>query len=905
MEQNMNSEKSLEASTSKSPMEQASTSAESLENNPSLEDLMKLLRGKTDSQRLAGLLLVTKFCDKNDQQTILKVYNAVGSTFLHRLLLTGLGKGDNENRQAYLRLSVTVLAAFARVPEITATKDMLAKIALFVEAMSKEPDPSLTEECFEFLFLVSTAHKDGVVTLCESGGLNVLAFQMHTLPDGSHVMELAMKLVQLIISKQPAEKVYVEHPSELSKMVAVIAKQFAVLHNALKFEALHLLSTILSSSYAGALYPLLLSMLVDDWSTSIRVGVMDVLQNRVAPAVKLQALVLAECVISIVGEEWLIGSVSLPDERSPLPADRCILLVLETSRVEIAVILNELAYLKYEANKNSPPDAETFLVKLRDLGVAFSLVERIIKLISKLGENEESNSTSMISEITLTKIIGGLNETVGVALDYLQDAKVSFPSNIMRIFNRKCSAPEGFLNNHAWINSRRIYHEAPHACKEKVKELLGYMLSVEGKDEPSPFHSVCFLLPMLCQITMLEDGCRVFASAEAFGVVVGCLNSLINSSCSKNEDGSTIFLACDTILNFLLKREQLHLSLDNSSSIKLLQALSRWTEDTTEPSVVMMASSICAVILDSTSEEALLCHPDFKPDNLIVLSQLIRRSLVNYGQDLMSVDASSEADLHEIVTSALITYNIIISANASLKQDFPGPSNPSSISVDPIIKMPTDLSSSSSKKSKRLFHTAVTSSDSIYNTWQCRVMYYWFKKQKNLPNSEMGGFTRILHSGKADRFMDEIPTFVAQPLPSGMDQPIPNLSRDGLGAAFPFFYIEPKKYESVLRKFFPEEKGPITNIDPIGNSPVILGKPPWDTAIGKSYIIHYTYGCDYDLQGKMTYGKIGEWRFDKRSYDNVWPPRNLSMPPPGVPESVVTLVTMVNEATANIPNWGS
>lgn len=123
-------------------------------------------------------------------------------------------------------------------------------------------------------------------------------------------------------------------------------------------------------------------------------------------------------------------------------------------------------------------------------------------------------------------------------------------------------------------------------------------------------------------------------------------------------------------------------------------------------------------------------------------------------------------------SAALITYNIIISANASLKQDFPGNSIPSSSSkstVDPIIQMPRD-SSSTPKKTKRLFHTAVTSSDSIYNTWQCRVMYYWFKKQKDKPNSEMGGFTRILHSGKSDRFMDEIPTFVAKPLPDGMDQ---------------------------------------------------------------------------------------------------------------------------------------
>lgn len=118
---------------------------------------------------------------------------------------------------------------------------------------------------------------------------------------------------------------------------------------------------------------------------------------------------------------------------------------------------------------------------------------------------------------------------------------------------------------------------------------------------------------------------------------------------------------------------------------------------------------------------------------------------------------------------ALITYNIILSANAPLKQELPGPSrSSSSITVDPVIKMPLDRSETSS--SKRLFHTAVTASDSVYNTWQCRIMYYWFKKFKDGPNSEMGGFTRILHSGKPDKYMDEIPTFVAQPLPAGMDR---------------------------------------------------------------------------------------------------------------------------------------
>lgn len=68
-------------------------------------------------------------------------------------------------------------------------------------------------------------------------------------------------------------------------------------------------------------------------------------------------------------------------------------------------------------------------------------------------------------------------------------------------------------------------------------------------------------------------------------------------------------------------------------------------------------------------------------------------------------------------------------------------------------------------------------------------------------------------------------------------KPIPNLSKDNFGAAFPFFYIEPKKYESVLRKFFPEDKGPITNIDPIGNSPVIIGKVKFCGFVKRIFLI--------------------------------------------------------------------
>ncbi|XP_052199874.1 hydroxyproline O-arabinosyltransferase PLENTY-like [Diospyros lotus] len=293
------------------------------------------------------------------------------------------------------------------------------------------------------------------------------------------------------------------------------------------------------------------------------------------------------------------------------------------------------------------------------------------------------------------------------------------------------------------------------------------------------------------------------------------------------------------------------------------------------------------------------------------------------------------------------------------------------------------------------FHVALTATDAPYSKWQCRIMYYWYKKVKDMPRSDMGGFTRILHSGSPDNLMEEIPTFVVDPLPDGLDRgyivlnrpwafvqwlekatieeeyvlmaepdhifvnPLPNLAHGDHPTAYPFFYIKPTENEKIIRKFYPEELGPVSDVDPIGNSPAIIKKslleiiaptwmnvslrmkddpetdkafgwvlemyayavasslhgvrhilhkdfmiqPPWDLVVGKNFIIHYTYGCDYDMKGKLTYGKIGEWRFDKRSYLRGPPPRNLSLPPPGVPESVVRLVKMVNEATANIPGW--
>lgn len=67
----------------------------------------------------------------------------------------------------------------------------------------------------------------------------------------------------------------------------------------------------------------------------------------------------------------------------------------------------------------------------------------------------------------------------------------------------------------------------------------------------------------------------------------------------------------------------------------------------------------------------------------------------------------------------------------------------------------------------------------------------------------------------------------------------------------------------------------------------MMSQPPWDSQRDAFYILHYTYGMDYTLQGEHMPGKYGEWRFDKRSYSGRPPPRNLGEPPTGMKNDLV------------------
>ena len=70
----------------------------------------------------------------------------------------------------------------------------------------------------------------------------------------------------------------------------------------------------------------------------------------------------------------------------------------------------------------------------------------------------------------------------------------------------------------------------------------------------------------------------------------------------------------------------------------------------------------------------------------------------------------------------------------------------------------------------KCLHTVLTSSGNAYMNWQTRVMYRTYLKHAAEPGSILKAFTRILHRGKDDELMFEVPTMRFDPNQGKCDQ---------------------------------------------------------------------------------------------------------------------------------------
>ncbi|CAO2044041.1 unnamed protein product [Urochloa humidicola] len=202
-----------------------------------LDECLHLLRDERDEKNLAGLLLAAEVCRAGDAAAVAGVYRAVGPRFIQRLIETGLGrlKGgkEKEEREAYLRIAVTVLAGFVRVPEVAADKGVISIMPLIAEIFSKSDDPTIVEQCFQLLSAVALASQDGTHQFCTSEVMDTVLLRITSLSYDSRCMALAINLMQCLAQELKVDNINAKKLQGFTDLVTFLTRISGVKSNGL------------------------------------------------------------------------------------------------------------------------------------------------------------------------------------------------------------------------------------------------------------------------------------------------------------------------------------------------------------------------------------------------------------------------------------------------------------------------------------------------------------------------------------------------------------------------------------------------------------------------------------------------------------------------------------------------
>ncbi|CAN6236501.1 unnamed protein product [Urochloa humidicola] len=215
---------------------------------PPIDECLHLLRGEWDEQNLTGLLLAAEVCRAGDAAVVAGVYRAVGPRFIRRLIHTGLGKlecgKEEEEREAYLRLAMTVLAGFVRVPEVAADEGIVSILPLIAEIFSKSDDSAMVERCFALLSHIAVSSEDGTYQFCTSEVIDRILLRIASLPYDSRCMGLAINLMKCLAQELRVDNISAKKLEGLANLVNCLTRLLTIQHSGIKCNVLNMLTPL-------------------------------------------------------------------------------------------------------------------------------------------------------------------------------------------------------------------------------------------------------------------------------------------------------------------------------------------------------------------------------------------------------------------------------------------------------------------------------------------------------------------------------------------------------------------------------------------------------------------------------------------------------------------------------------
>ncbi|EKX49735.1 hypothetical protein GUITHDRAFT_104701 [Guillardia theta CCMP2712] len=436
-----------------------------------MEECVRLLQGGSDEEKFAGLMLVPKVAQSDKLEDVRRIYNALGLTFICRLLLS---QGDEDTVLLYQCVALQVLGVFCAAqevwPDLRQDKQFMKITPHLSRCLNNSTHPAM--ESLLTALLCWSSFEDSREILCDKDVPVRLTELIKTSQDKEGKERLFAVLDHLM---DPSR-----FPQSAMKVLKGLSDIFGHNMGMEKIDALPRINVLLSCSE-----PQFCSLLVGDgqiqpWQENIREGLLELLRNRLGGVYRSSIFMAALHMFGQLGERWAFPKEL---ERDGAPDGKFLQLLLGFAKLDLRERLE--AKVKPEDNQQIVP-------------MVLALVEKIIHMLGEsLDEEEEGQGGKG----------GDLYRIRNMDVQRLLYMKADFEESVKAVF--------WYLDE--MVESNKF--EDPLLIP--MARLLGlWFLEVDSDEFDEHF---CSTLPVLCHFPPRRGSVRI----RALHYLLPCLTEMV------------------------------------------------------------------------------------------------------------------------------------------------------------------------------------------------------------------------------------------------------------------------------------------------------------------------------------------------------------------------------------------
>lgn len=296
--------------------------------------IMILRRAKSDTEKFAALLMVTKLikAEELDEANKKRVMDAVGLSFLARLMRTS---DVPEGCPPYMfkSIALTILTSFTSCCKGSAVLHGL--IPVLSEIISKqelyETDLTLIKDAYQCLKCIAS-DKCGSKAIIDFEAVGTL---VEAYVEGNFGSDSALEILLMVLSEEGA-RTWEDEPEAFVKLMSHAAHEFALDHSDLKFKLCDVLIDLLHSQP-----PTCELGTKQEWKADLHKGLSDIIFSKLGREQRNSGLRLAGAVLESLGVSWVLQAV---DSDADGKGRQLLLMMVHLSCIEVRMGLEDKTF---------------------------------------------------------------------------------------------------------------------------------------------------------------------------------------------------------------------------------------------------------------------------------------------------------------------------------------------------------------------------------------------------------------------------------------------------------------------------------------------------------------------------------------------------------------------------------